>query len=400
MSNSEAIAYVTGFDINTYPRPLFIKHALGDLLRIYRLRTIIGYLRDENESHAINNYTEDALKGYMSRTLLNGKSIIYLLPRIFNCSRIDRVDPLMALLIESLYTPFFRKIRERTVIILNTVGAPAAIRAGKRVIIDLMDLWTCSPQGLRMNALDYYVLRRAEQVWAWSKAIAVLLRRIRINNVKYVPFGIDLNQFDPMKVPTTIFFERYRDLEGKILVGYSGGMWYVNGKERIGVEKIIRAFKLIEKEVGNDVVLILQTSRSIIPIIKMYGIKNYVYINQTAFNDIFRLSLLHAIDIKVLTATRYLPVYLSERTTMFQYMASGGAIIAEKTPGTLGILKHMYNAYIVNLDNEKAMAQAMIDLINNKELRDNLGINARKDIELKYNINIISRNIRKYLKLN
>ena len=40
MSSNEAMAYVMSFDINTYSRPLFIKHALGDLLRIYRLRTI------------------------------------------------------------------------------------------------------------------------------------------------------------------------------------------------------------------------------------------------------------------------------------------------------------------------------------------------------------------------
>ncbi|ADN50262.1 glycosyltransferase [Vulcanisaeta distributa] len=398
--NNEAIAYVTGLNINTYPRPLFIKRALGDSLKLYRLRTIIGHLRGEDEFTDVNINTEDVMENYVNNALHAGKNLIYMLPRVHDCVRIDRVDEFTALSIESLYVPFFRKIRERTVIILNTVGALAAMSTGKRVVIDLMDLWSCSAEGLRLNALDYHVLRRAWQVWAWSRAITALLRRIGISNVRYVPFGIDLGRFDPMRVSTSIFFERYRDLEGKVLIGYSGGMWIVNGKERIGVEKIIRAFKLIEDRVKGDAVLVMQTSRSVIPMIKKYGIRNYVYISQTRFNDPFRLSLLRAMDIKVLTATKYLPVYLSERTTMFQYMTSEGAIIAEKTPGVLGVLKHMYNAYMVNLGDVNAMAQAMLELVNDRKLRNYLGGNARKDIETKYNINVISHNIRKYLELN
>ena len=84
---------------------------------------------------------------------------------------------------------------------------------------------------------------------------------------------------------------------------------------------------------------------------------------------------------------------------MFQYMASGGAIIAERTPGALGVLRHMYNAYMVNLDDINAMAQAMLELINDKELRNKLGINARRDIEITYNWRVISHNIKNYLEL-
>lgn len=189
MSNPGVIAYVTGFNINTYPRPLFIKHALGgDSLKLYRLRTIIGYLYGKDELTDMNTGIEGIVENQVNSALRAGKNMIYMLPRMRNCARIDRVDEFTALLIESLYMPFFEKVHEKTVIVLNTVGAFAAMKMGKRVIIDLMDLWSCDPEGgLRMNALDYYVLRRAWQVWAWSKAITALLRRIGISNVKYVP---------------------------------------------------------------------------------------------------------------------------------------------------------------------------------------------------------------------
>lgn len=386
------IAYITGLDINTYPRPLLIKRALEDKLNIYTLKTIFGYVRSTKtlRNADVQNY-EDS-----NDRRLTGKGIIQALPKVLGCTRIDRVDPLVATLIEASYLPYFVGVREGVVIVLNTVGGLAALGAGKRVIVDLMDFWSCDPYVVRLNPIDYYVLRRALQVWAWSKAIASVLRGLGIRNVEYIPFGIDLETFDPLKFPRDLFFERFRDVEGRVLVGYSGGMWFVDGVERIGVEKIVKAFSIAERE-NKDLVLVMQTSRSIIPIIKRYGVKNFVYVEPTRFNDPIRQSLLHALDIKVLTATKFIPVYLSERSTMYQFMASGGAIVAEATPGFLGVLKHMEDAYIVNFNDVNAMAKAIVELAEDKKLRNKLSEGARQKIEQKYNWKKLTQKIKNTL---
>ncbi len=108
MRNSNVIAYATGFNINIYPRPLFIKRALGNSLRIYRLRTIMGHLRGEDQFGGISV----DVRNYVATRSVS-KNIIYALPRIHDCTRIDRVDTMTALLIESLYIPYFNKIREK-----------------------------------------------------------------------------------------------------------------------------------------------------------------------------------------------------------------------------------------------------------------------------------------------
>ena len=59
----------------------------------------------------------------------------------------------------------------------------------------------------------------------------------------------------------------------------------------------------------------------------------------------------------------------------------------------------MYNAYMVNPDDVNAMAQAMLELISDKKLRNKLGINARRGVETTYNWRAISHNIKNYLEL-
>jgi hypothetical protein len=81
------------------------------------------------------------------------------------------------------------------VILLNAIGALAAKIAGKKVIVDLMDLWTCSYDGIYFNALDFMALKRVDHVIAWSRAIKSILVMHGIKRVSYVPFGVDLRIF-------------------------------------------------------------------------------------------------------------------------------------------------------------------------------------------------------------
>jgi len=102
-------------------------------------------------------------------------------------------------------------------------------------------------------------------------------------------------------------------------------------------------------------------------------------------------------DVKFLTASRYPAVYFAERTTMFQYMASGGAILAEKTPGNSGVLKHEINAHLIKLNDIEGLAQALGKLIRDDELRESLGRSARRDVEKYYNWDILSKVARDYI---
>jgi len=75
---------------------------------------------------------------------------------------------------------------------------------------------------------------------------------------------------------------------------------------------------------------------------------------------------------------------------MFQYMASGGAILAEGTPGNSSVLRHGYNAYIGGIDDVQALANGLRVLIEDHKLRSALGYNARRDVEEKYSWDVLS----------
>ncbi len=159
------------------------------------------------------------------------------------------------------------------VVIKNLVGVLAARLAGVRVVMDLMHLWHCDRDCLVFSPFDFVALRKAECVIAWSKPITALLRRVGLRCVEYLPFGVDLNVFDPLKADPELIYERYPQLEGKVVVGYSGG-WHVYH----GIHKVLAAYRLVEKS-HNDVVLAIQTwgqNQLIREMIKRFNIESGV----------------------------------------------------------------------------------------------------------------------------
>ena len=81
-----------------------------------------------------------------------------------------------ASLYELLYEPYLSKIESEGIIVMNPYGVFVAKAVDKRVVVDLMDLWSCHFDVFTLDAFDFHALRRADLVIAWSRAIAALLR--------------------------------------------------------------------------------------------------------------------------------------------------------------------------------------------------------------------------------
>ncbi|WP_054857043.1 glycosyltransferase family 4 protein [Vulcanisaeta sp. JCM 16159] len=249
-----------------------------------------------------------------------------------------------------------------------------------------MDLWHCDRDYVIFNSIDAYALRRARCVITWSKAVTALLRKLLPGQcMEYLPFGIDLDLMDPLKASPKLLFEKYPDLSGKIIIGYSGG-----GERYHGIDKLIQAFSLIEKVNKDEIYLVIQTwgqNQRVKALLKAYNVRHYELIPATTFNDPIRLSLLRNSNILVLTASESPGVYLAERSTMFHYMAGGNAIVAERTPGTLGVLRHGETAYMFRFNDTKDLTNGILLLANDRNLMRKLGTNARHELETKYSWN-------------
>jgi len=370
------VAYLTGFDPRIFPRPIFFARATG--AKVYRIRTLAGHLRNPNKR------LEDFAK---QQLIIKQKYINFLdfdISKYINdCYRQDRTYIIGALIKEASIAGFLKKLSYEydVAVIKNLVGVLAAKLAGMRVVVDLMDLWHCDRDYLVFSPLDLAALRKAECVIAWSRAIAALLRRARLNCVEYLPFGVDLDVFDPLKADPKLIYERYPQLEGKVVVGYSGG-----GHVYHGIHKVLAAYRLVEKK-SKDVVLAIQTwgqNHLVREMIRRFHIEKAVLIEPTKFNDPLRLSFLRAASILVLPVSKSPGVYLAERTTMYQFMATGNAIVAEYSPGVASVLKDGHTAAIAKHGDVRSLAEKIEFLVTHGDVAEEMGRNVRKEVEEKY----------------
>ena len=222
MSND--IAYITRFNPVIFPRPLFMKKAIPELniyllsLRGVNTKSLRRQLAGTEESGRLRQMS-------IARQLINIVKRKDPLKVLEPCYRQDRSYDALSLFEEAIYDAlFFRRLREKYIIIKNAIGALAAINSGKEVIIDLMDLWHCDKDFVILNSIDSYVFKKVKCIIAWSKAITALLRRLLPGQcVEYLPFGIDLDLMDPLKVSPKLLLEKYPNLDGKVIIGYSGG---------------------------------------------------------------------------------------------------------------------------------------------------------------------------------
>jgi glycosyltransferase involved in cell wall biosynthesis len=383
------VAYLTGFDPRIFPRPIFFARATG--AKVYRIRTLAGHLRNPNKR------LEDFAK---QQQIIKQKYINYLdfdISKYINdCYRQDRTYIIGALIKEASIAGFLKKLSYEydVAVIKNLVGVLAAKLAGMRVVVDLMDLWHCDRDYLVFSPLDFAALRKAECVIAWSKAIAALLRRTGLNCVEYLPFGVDLDVFDPLKADPKLIYEHYPQLEGKVVVGYSGG-----GHIYHGIHKVLAAYRLVEKK-NKDVVLAIQTwgqNQLVRDMIKRFNIERAVLIEPTKFNNPLRLSFLRAASILVLPVSKSPGVYLAERTTMYQFMATGNAIVAEYSPGVAGVLKDGHTAAIAKHGDVHSLAEKIEFLITHRDVAEEMGRNARKEVEEKYSWGVLAPKAREII---
>lgn len=89
---------------------------------------------------------------------------------------------------------------------------------------------------------------------------------------------------------------------------------------------------------------------------------------------------------------------MASMNKLFEYMACGKAIITADTPASREFLQDGKSAVFCHKEDGKDLANKILFLKNNSQLRKNLGVNARKDFETKYNPQILIKGLMAKLK--
>ena len=232
---------------------------------------------------------------------------------------------------------------------------------------------------LNLNAADLIV------VVSQASKDELLERGIREEKILVNPNGVDPNKYSP-EICAKPVTEKY-DLSNKIVVGFIGtfGKWH-------GVVEMARAivdFYESFPELSNKIRFLLIGDGNMMPEV-LSIINKSLYRKKVIFTGSIPQeegpSYLSACDI-FLSPHVHNPdgtKFFGSPTKLFEYMSMKKAIIASDLEQIGDVLEHKKTAYLVQPGDIKALSNAIAVVSNNKELRIQLGENARKEVLEKY----------------
>lgn len=174
-------------------------------------------------------------------------------------------------------------------------------------------------------------------------------------------------------------------------VGFSGSFapWH-------GLDDLVRSAPLISKEVENTKFLLVGEGRAKEQIVRMVNdlnlTDNFIFINRVPYEEVPKY--VNIFDVCVILKKKDIP---GSPLKLWEYMACGKPVVATNTED-FRVLEE-YNAGIV-VDPEKTeeVADAIITLLKNKELREEMGNNGRKYVVENRSWEAVARDVKKVMK--
>jgi phosphatidylinositol alpha-mannosyltransferase len=194
-----------------------------------------------------------------------------------------------------------------------------------------------------------------------------------------IPNGVDIERFSDDVAP----FEEYLDGKKNIL--------FVSRLEfRKGLNYLLNAFLLVKREMP-DVRLIVvgrgtRLRRRYERWVRKVGLEDVVFVGFASYQDLPRYY--KTADIFSVPATGR----ESQGLILLEAMATGKPVVATSIPGYAGVVDHGEDGLLVPPRNYQELAQALLTLLNDEELRQQMGAKAKvksKDYDWK----VVSRRL-------
>lgn len=228
------------------------------------------------------------------------------------------------------------------------------------------------------SALQKFLLRRVNGIIANSHRLAGDLNKLTLSNsVKVIGLhqGVDLEYIDRIRISKNQARNKLNLSQDKFLIVYTGKVYY-------GYKEIEYYIKLSEL-INETMQVIIVGGRS--DQVRMFRDKcsnndKIKFISFVKPTEVFYFQF--AADVLLLYYPPGLDIneYRSPGK-VFEYMASGNPIVVSDYPVLKEIVKHNESALFVEKDNPQALFNAVMQLKNDKTLRETLSRNAVQRVE-------------------
>ena len=242
------------------------------------------------------------------------------------------------------------------------------------------DIYDFPKKSLLHKALLKYSLKKAEHLFSTSQAMADEARKYTDKKFDITPFGVDMNLFHPNK--------RTRKTEQPFTIGTVKTL-----ADLYGIDYILKAAAVISNE-HPDMEVSIRISgdgpkaNEYKELVRKLGIEG-----KTTF--LGRISQQEAarewanMDVAVIPSV----LYESFGVAAVEAQASGIPVIISDVEGLLETTNPGISSEVVPKKDEKAIADAILKLYNDPDLRKRMGVEGRKNVTEKYELNKCFENI-------
>ncbi|MCF6171389.1 MAG: glycosyltransferase [Bacteroidales bacterium] len=273
-------------------------------------------------------------------------------------------------------TRFFKNEKIDTIVISSSpdlkTAALSAKLAGVKNIVYLRGLAV----PIKYTPLNKYILKNAvTHIIPNSEETKRMMLKNMIDpkideKISVIYHGIDLKEYDDK--PIQNLFEK----ENEVLLGNAGRLTPQKGqKHLINLAELLRnkglKFKLIIAGDG-------ELKKELQQLIEDKGLSGYV--NLPGFIPDME-SFMHSIDIFVLSSE-----WEGFGYVIVEAMAAGKPVIAFDMTSNPEIISNNHTGFLIEYPDIEAMAQKVENLIKNEKLRTSMGIDARKSVENKFQL--------------
>lgn len=289
-------------------------------------------------------------------------------------------------------------IVESPPLFLGWSGYRIAKKKKAKFVFNVSDLWPESAVklGVLNNKLLIYMSTKLEE-FCYKKADAVTGQTVGIvNNIISRGFSKDKVHLITNGVNTEFFKPENRDieyrkeigLEGKFAVCYAG----IHGIAQ-GLEVIIKAADIIKEEKQIQIVFIGEgpEKQKLINMTKEKKLNNITFLPLQPKKNMPRI--IASMDATIIPLKKLDLFKGALPSKMFEALSSELPIILAAEGEAERLINTAHAGLVVEPENEKEIAEAVLKLYNNEELRKQLGKNGREYVSKNYSRDIIARKL-------
>jgi len=244
--------------------------------------------------------------------------------------------------------------------------------------------WIVLPQSRSVNVATFHAYyRRSIGYWYWQplctwyykmihSKIAVsewakgFVSRYFPGDYNIIPHGVDTERFSPENAPIEDF------CDGKLNILFVSRL-----EKRKGITYLLKAYKRVKEEIPQSRIIIVGPGNKdrYQELVNTINLKDVVFTGGVSHADLPRYY--RTADIFCIPATGQ----ESFGIVLLEAMASGKPIVASNIPGFAGVLTHGAEGLLVTPRDDEALADALLSLLKDQDLRQQMGSNGRSKAE-------------------